>query len=60
MLLFAWVCVDLRNLISIYFFFLEQCTVDKLLKDTDLAGVIGTHSWKEQFMEALTVSAGKY
>ncbi|XP_076017547.1 sodium/calcium exchanger 2a [Genypterus blacodes] len=41
---------------------LESCefksTVDKLLKDTNLAGVIGTHSWKEQFIEAVTVSAG--
>ncbi|XP_024116403.1 sodium/calcium exchanger 2a isoform X1 [Oryzias melastigma] len=35
-----------------------RCTVDKLIKDTNLAGVIGTHSWKEQFMEALTVSGG--
>ncbi|KAF6729403.1 Sodium/calcium exchanger 2 [Oryzias melastigma] len=35
-----------------------KCTVDKLIKDTNLAGVIGTHSWKEQFMEALTVSGG--
>ncbi|MEQ2288912.1 Sodium/calcium exchanger 1 [Ameca splendens] len=33
-------------------------TVDQLLKDTNLAGVIGTHSWKEQFIEAVTVSAG--
>lgn len=40
----------------------ESCefknTVDKLLKDTNLAGVLGTHSWKEQFIEAVTVSAG--
>uniref|UniRef100_A0A667WMH5 Solute carrier family 8 member 2a n=1 Tax=Myripristis murdjan TaxID=586833 RepID=A0A667WMH5_9TELE len=40
----------------------ESCdfksTVDKLLKDTNLAVVIGTHSWKEQFIEAVTVSAG--
>uniref|UniRef100_A0A3Q2Q9L7 Solute carrier family 8 member 2a n=1 Tax=Fundulus heteroclitus TaxID=8078 RepID=A0A3Q2Q9L7_FUNHE len=33
-------------------------TVDQLLRDTNLAGVIGTHSWKEQFIEAVTVSAG--
>ncbi|KAK5918616.1 hypothetical protein CgunFtcFv8_003365 [Champsocephalus gunnari] len=40
----------------------ESCefknTVDKLLKDTNLAVVIGTHSWKEQFIGALTVCAG--
>ncbi|KAK2879862.1 sodium/calcium exchanger 2a isoform X2 [Channa argus] len=32
--------------------------VDKLLKDTNLAVVIGSHSWREQFIEAVTVSAG--
>ncbi|XP_047186446.1 sodium/calcium exchanger 2a isoform X2 [Scophthalmus maximus] len=40
----------------------ESCefksTVDKLLKDTNLAVLIGTHSWKEQFIDAVTVSAG--
>uniref|UniRef100_A0A673V3D5 Solute carrier family 8 member A2 n=1 Tax=Suricata suricatta TaxID=37032 RepID=A0A673V3D5_SURSU len=33
-------------------------TVDKLIKKTNLALVIGTHSWREQFLEAVTVSAG--
>nr|XP_041568406.1 sodium/calcium exchanger 2 isoform X1 [Taeniopygia guttata]XP_041568407.1 sodium/calcium exchanger 2 isoform X2 [Taeniopygia guttata]XP_041568408.1 sodium/calcium exchanger 2 isoform X3 [Taeniopygia guttata]XP_041568409.1 sodium/calcium exchanger 2 isoform X4 [Taeniopygia guttata] len=33
-------------------------TVDKLMKKTNLATVIGTHSWREQFLEAITVSAG--
>ncbi|KAJ3589259.1 hypothetical protein NHX12_010105 [Muraenolepis orangiensis] len=41
----------------------ENCnfksTVDKLLKDTNLASVIGTHSWREQFIEAVTVSGGE-
>lgn len=37
-----------------------QSTVDKLLRDTNLASVIGTHSWKEQFIEAFTVSAGQW
>ncbi|XP_077449367.1 sodium/calcium exchanger 2a isoform X2 [Stigmatopora argus] len=37
---------------------LDQNTVDKLLKDTNLAAVIGSRSWKEQFVEAVTVSAG--
>uniref|UniRef100_A0A672FN26 Solute carrier family 8 member 2a n=1 Tax=Salarias fasciatus TaxID=181472 RepID=A0A672FN26_SALFA len=40
----------------------ESCefksTVDKLIKDTNLAGVLGTHSWREQFIEAVTVSDG--
>ncbi|XP_048378191.1 sodium/calcium exchanger 3-like isoform X1 [Stegostoma tigrinum] len=35
-----------------------KSTVDKLIKKTNLALVIGTHSWWEQFMEAITVSAG--
>ncbi|XP_038640546.1 sodium/calcium exchanger 3 isoform X2 [Scyliorhinus canicula] len=33
-------------------------TVDKLIKKTNLALVVGTHSWRDQFMEAITVSAG--
>lgn len=37
-----------------------QNTVDKLIKKTNLALVIGTHSWREQFLEAITVSAGKW
>lgn len=36
-----------------------QSTVDKLIKKTNLALVIGTHSWREQFVEAVTVSAGE-
>uniref|UniRef100_A0A3P8V9K5 Solute carrier family 8 member 2b n=1 Tax=Cynoglossus semilaevis TaxID=244447 RepID=A0A3P8V9K5_CYNSE len=35
-----------------------KSTVDKLIKKTNLALVIGTHSWREQFVEAATVSAG--
>ncbi|XP_076843722.1 sodium/calcium exchanger 2a isoform X2 [Brachyhypopomus gauderio] len=33
-------------------------TVDRLLRDTNLAEVIGSHSWTQQFIEAVTVSAG--
>ncbi|XP_047668969.1 sodium/calcium exchanger 3 isoform X2 [Tachysurus fulvidraco] len=33
-------------------------TVDKLIKKTNLALVVGTSSWMEQFMEAITVSSG--
>ncbi|XP_074785428.1 sodium/calcium exchanger 1 isoform X6 [Athene noctua] len=32
-------------------------TVDKLIKKTNLALVVGTNSWREQFIEAITVSA---
>lgn len=39
---------------------IPQNTVDKLIKKTNLALVIGTHSWREQFLEAITVSAGKW
>lgn len=34
--------------------------MDKLLKDTNLAFVIGTHSWREQFIDAVTVNAGQF
>ncbi|XP_077668244.1 sodium/calcium exchanger 1 isoform X18 [Eretmochelys imbricata] len=34
-------------------------TVDKLIKKTNLALVVGTNSWREQFIEAITVSAGE-
>lgn len=37
---------------------LSQSTVDKLIKKTNLALVVGTNSWRDQFMEAITVSAG--
>lgn len=32
--------------------------MDKLIKDANIAEVLGTHSWREQFIEAVTVSAG--
>lgn len=32
--------------------------MDKLIKKTNLALVVGTNSWRDQFMEAITVSAG--
>uniref|UniRef100_UPI00358EED87 sodium/calcium exchanger 3-like isoform X2 n=1 Tax=Myxine glutinosa TaxID=7769 RepID=UPI00358EED87 len=35
-----------------------KSTVDKLIKKTNLALVVGTHTWREQFVEAITVSAG--
>ncbi|XP_055055689.2 sodium/calcium exchanger 2a isoform X1 [Misgurnus anguillicaudatus] len=38
---------------------LRAKTVDRLLKDTNLAELIGTHTWREQFIEAVTVSAGE-
>nr|XP_004660175.1 sodium/calcium exchanger 1 isoform X4 [Jaculus jaculus] len=34
-------------------------TVDKLIKKTNLALVVGTNTWREQFIEAITVSAGE-
>ncbi|XP_065152438.1 sodium/calcium exchanger 3 isoform X2 [Paramisgurnus dabryanus] len=34
-----------------------KSTVDKLIKKTNLALVVGTNTWREQFMEAITVSA---
>ncbi|XP_063720538.1 sodium/calcium exchanger 1-like isoform X2 [Symsagittifera roscoffensis] len=32
--------------------------VDRLVNNTNMGGLLGTHSWKEQFKDALTVSAG--
>ncbi|NXX80104.1 NAC3 protein, partial [Urocolius indicus] len=34
-----------------------KSTVDKLIRKTNLALVVGTHSWRDQFLEAITVSA---
>ena len=36
-----------------------QSVVDKLLKKANVSLVVGTSSWREQFVEAITVSAGK-
>ncbi|XP_042563112.1 sodium/calcium exchanger 1-like, partial [Clupea harengus] len=35
-----------------------KSTVDKLIKKTNLALVVGTNSWREQFAEAITVNSG--
>ncbi|XP_034444842.1 sodium/calcium exchanger 1-like isoform X2 [Hippoglossus hippoglossus] len=35
-----------------------KSTVDKLIKKTNLALLIGTNSWREQFVEAITVGSG--
>ncbi|XP_038821431.1 sodium/calcium exchanger 1-like isoform X2 [Salvelinus namaycush] len=35
-------------------------TVDKLIKKTNLALVVGSSSWREQFVNAVTVSAGEW
>ncbi|XP_024900970.1 sodium/calcium exchanger 1 isoform X6 [Pteropus alecto] len=37
-----------------------KSTVDKLIKKTNLALVVGTNSWREQFIEAITVSADTF
>ena len=39
--------------------FIFQNTVDKILKKTNLALVIGTNSWREQFVDAITVNSGE-
>ncbi|XP_028676294.1 sodium/calcium exchanger 1b isoform X5 [Erpetoichthys calabaricus] len=36
-----------------------KSTVDKLIKKTNLALLVGTNSWRDQFIEAITVSAGE-
>ena len=35
-----------------------QSVVDKLLKKANVSLVVGTSSWREQFVEAITVSPG--
>ncbi|CAL1538059.1 unnamed protein product, partial [Lymnaea stagnalis] len=35
-----------------------KTTVDKLLKKANVSNVIGTSSWREQFVDAVTVSSG--
>lgn len=37
----------------------SQSTLDKLLKKTNLALVVGANSWREQFLEAITVGSGE-
>ena len=37
---------------------LNKSTVDKLVKKTKISLVIGTSSWREQFSDAISVSAG--
>ncbi|GCC38960.1 hypothetical protein chiPu_0022807, partial [Chiloscyllium punctatum] len=36
-----------------------KSTVDKLIKKTNLALVVSSSSWREQFVNAVTVSAGE-
>lgn len=46
---------------SVFFFYfpiVSQNTVDKLVQRANASLLIGTSSWKEQFIDALTVSAG--
>lgn len=40
--------------------FMLQNTVDKLVQRANASILIGTSSWKEQFIEAITVSPGKF
>jgi len=36
-----------------------QSTVDKLLRKANMSLVVGTSSWREQFIEAVTIGAGQ-
>lgn len=44
--------------LRVWVFVCMQSTVDKLIKKTNLALVVGSSSWREQFVNAVTVSAG--
>lgn len=50
--------VGLRACVDVWVFVRMQSTVDKLIKKTNLALVVGSSSWREQFVNAVTVSAG--
>lgn len=51
--------LTLNTFYLIFFIFFFQNTVDKLVQRANASLLIGTSSWKEQFLEAITVSAGK-
>lgn len=50
--------VGLCACVAVWVFVRMQSTVDKLIKKTNLALVVGSSSWREQFVNAVTVSAG--
>lgn len=56
--LFPWLLVVVALWVCVDFFGCMQSTVDKLIKKTNLALVVGSSSWREQFVNAVTVSAG--
>ena len=45
---------------SLNFTSIQQNTVDKLVQRANASILIGTSSWKEQFVEALTVNPGRF
>ncbi|XP_033992416.1 solute carrier family 8 member 4b isoform X1 [Trematomus bernacchii] len=49
---------EFKRAVSTLIWRAEQNTVDKLIKKTNLALVVGSSSWREQFVNAVTVSAG--
>ena len=51
---------NLKNILETneLFFLNQQNTVDKLVQRANASILIGTSSWKEQFVEALTVNPG--
>ena len=36
-----------------------QSTIDKLIRKTNVSLVVGTSSWREQFVDAMSLSAGE-
>ena len=49
---------ELLQFLTMLMFCCIQNTVDKLLKKANVSLAVGTSSWREQFIEAVTVSAG--
>ncbi|XP_030017762.1 solute carrier family 8 member 4b isoform X2 [Sphaeramia orbicularis] len=49
---------EFKKAVDILLYRAKKSTVDKLIKKTNLALVVGSSSWREQFVSAVTVSAG--
>ena len=51
--------LSLISILIIIIVFLDQSSVDRMLKRGNASMMVGASSWKDQFLEAFTVQAGK-
>ena len=47
------------HLIKAFFLFLLQSSVDRMMQRGNASLMVGASSWKDQFIDAFTVQAGK-